>query len=253
MKKKDNHQNLCDYENILETLIEKIGGKEYCLKQLLCENDYRSFSHNYKNKNKKSILEKIEKIYEKNKDYEQINIIDVEISNALWNKYIMKFYFYDESRFRFFEYSVKTEEICEISIFDESIDYDEQEDLKTYPKSFYSKLKGGNLLWEKYNRVQEEKNAEKYIAKAHEDNAKFMEKMKRFKFIQEEDARDLSLIESNDRFFDGNKRFMLDGIFYYKLPDILGYLTFGEKQDILLEPFFAKLFYEKIVKKLRSN
>lgn len=240
-----------DYESILDSLIEKIGGKECCLKQLLCENDYKSFSHNYKSKNKNKILEKIEKLYEK--DYNQKNIVDVEISNTLWNKYIMKFYFYDECNFKFFEYLVKTEEINEISIFDESIDYDEQEDLKTYPKSFYSKLRGGNLLWEKYNRLQEEKNMGKYAAKAQEDNAKFMEKMKKFKFIQEEDSQDLSLKESDDRFFDGNKRYMLDGIFYYKLPNVTGYLTFGEEKDILLEPFFAKLFYEKIVKKLREN
>lgn len=238
------------YENILDSLIEKIGGKEYCLKQLLCENDYRVFSHDYKHKNKKSILEKIEKFYEKEK---QKNIVDVEISHAIWNKYIMMFYYYDNYNFRFFEYSVKTEEIKEIPMFDDSIDYTENEEAKNYSRSFYSKLKGGNLLWEKYERTQEEKNAEKYELKAKEDNAKFMEKMKNFKFITEEESKNFNLTESSDRYFDGNERYLLDEVYYYKLPNISGYMTFGENKDILLEPFFAKLFYEKIVRKIREN
>lgn len=238
------------YENILDTLIEKIGGKEYCLKQLLCENDYKSFVNNYKQKNKSIIFEKIDKFYENDK---QKNIIDVEISNALWNKHIMMIYYYDDCNFRFFEYSIKSCCINEIPIFDESVDYSENEDSKNYTKSFYSKLKGGNLLWGKYNSYNEEKNLEKYELKAKENNEKFMEKMRKFKFIPEDESKDLNLVESNDRYFDGNDRYLLNGIYYYKLPNVSGFMTFEENKDILLEPYFAKLFYEKIVRKLRGD
>lgn len=238
------------YEQILDSLIEKIGGKEYCLRQLLCENDYKNFTHNYKKAHKTNIVQKITELYSVNIE----NIIEVEIAQSFWNKYIMKLYFYDECNFRFFEYFIKTEEITEVKIFD--YDYDDNDDsdnLKTFPKSFYAKLKGGNLLWEKYDKTQQEKNSEKIAQKSKEENDKFMEKMKCFKFITLSKGKDLNLKESEERFFDGNQRFMLGNIFYYKLPNVNGYMTFNEEKDILLEPYFAKLFYEKIVRKIREN
>lgn len=237
------------YEQILDNLIEKIGGKEYCLRQLLCENDYKNFTHSFKKTHKKNILQKIEELFSVNNE----NIIEVEIAQSFWNKYIMKLYFYDECNFRFFEYSIKTEEITEINIFDYGVDCEDSDNYKTFPKSFYSKLKGGNLLWEKYDMGQQEKNSEKTAQKIKEENEKFMDKMKCFKFIQISEEENLNLQESQERFFDGNQRFMLDDIFYYKLPNVNGYMTFNEKKDILLEPYFAKLFYEKIVKKIREN
>jgi hypothetical protein len=267
MSKKKQEQNTKNLENpeynkILDNLIEMIGGKEYCLRQLLFEGDHKKFISEYKIKNRDFIINQIPKFYD-SMPYDEKNIVDIEISSSVWNKYVLKIFYYDELNHRFFEFSIKTNRVEEVSLFELSDDCDD--DSKNYSRSFYSKVKGGNLLWEKYNKLLENKKMEEYAEKLQKEKIMFAEKMKKFNFIStknknsdkdnneiSEELKNLNLIEAPDQYKDGKTRYISDNKFYYLLVGIDGYITFDESVDIMLEPYFARLFYEKIVKKLRE-
>jgi hypothetical protein len=241
------------YDKILDDLIEMIGGKEYCLRQLICEGEHKNFIKKYKEDNKKFILDQISKFYD-SVPYDEKNIIDVEISNALWNKYIMKIYFYDKENHKFFEFSVKTSKVEEQLLFETlDTDCDNSANAKTYPKSFFSKLKEGVIMWEKYSKVLETKNMEEYEEKVQKEKEYFLEKMKKFKIMDQEDLESVGLLEAPEQYRDGKTRYIANNIFYYQLVGIDGYITFDDGKDIMLDPTFARHFYEKIVKRLREQ
>jgi hypothetical protein len=249
-EQKNNESNE-KYEKILDSLIEKIGGKEYCLRQLIFEGDYREFTSEYRTNNRNHIFNLISLLYE-SVPFDEKNIINIDISNTFWNKYIMKLHFYDQENFRFFEYSIKNDKVEEISLFEIKND-DEEVDNKIYAKSFYSKIKGGNIHWDKYNKLLEAKKMEEYAEKIQKEKDFFMEKMKNFKFINSNDIGDIELIEAPEQYKDGKMRYLYNKIFYYQLVGIDGYITFNEGKDITMDPAFARQFYEKIVKKLRNE
>jgi hypothetical protein len=235
------------YEKILDDLINLIGGKEYCLSQLISEGEHRNFLSGYKKDNRQKILDQISEFYDSTV-FDENNILDSEITNALWNKYIMKLYFYDQENYKFFVYLLKDQKVEEVMLF--MNDSDEE---KTYTKSFFSKIKGGNNLWEKYNKILEQKEVEKCVEKVQKDKEFFIKTMKNFKFIEFENATNLELVEASEQYKDGKTRYIYDNKFYYKLVKIEGYVTFYDETDLMLEPAFAKYFYEKIVKQLRDN
>jgi hypothetical protein len=254
-EKRERENITSDYNKIVDELIDMIGGKEYCLRQLLCENDHKKFISDYRNKNRENILEQIVKFYDSpHIRYNNKNIIDIDISSGHWNKYILKIIFYDQENHRFFEFSIKTNKVEEISLFEAITGYDD-EDSKSYSRSFYSKIKGGSLLWDKYNKISEEKKMEEIVEKLNKEKQLFAEKMKKFNFVSLDDAKEsnLELIEAPEQYKDGKTRYLNNNIFYYKLVGINGYITLNEGKDIMLEPSFAKLFYDNIVKKLREE
>jgi hypothetical protein len=239
-----------EYEKILDELIDMIGGREYCLRQLLFEGDHKKFISEYRKKHRDFILEQLPKFYD-SVPYDEKNIIDVEISSGAWNKFILKIFYFDQEYNRFFEFSIKTNRIEEVSLFEACDD----EESKSYSRSFFSKLKGGNLLWDKYSKVLEAKQMEEYAEKLQKEKQLFNEKMKKFKFIPSDELKDLGyeLIEAPEQYKDGKTRYLHKNNFYYQLVGIDGYITFHEGSDIMMDPAFARNFYEKIVKKLRDN
>jgi hypothetical protein len=250
MPKKNKHEDQeinQEYNEIVDHLIEMIGGKEYCLRQLLFEQDHRDFVTKYRDKNREAILEKISKFYEST-PYDKENIVNIEISSGAWNKHMLKVFFYDEKYHRVFEFLIKTNKVEEVSLFE----YDEFDEGKNYTRSFYSKLRGGNLLWDKYNKELESKNSEEQLDKLKKERDYFVEKMKHFKFIPDDELGDIELEEAPEQYTDGKTRYLYNNHFYYRLVGITGYITFSEKKDIMMESIFSKYFYEKIVSKLRQ-
>jgi hypothetical protein len=237
-----------EYNEIIERMIDMIGGKEYCLRQLLFEEDHKKFINKYRESHRDSILKKISKFYE-SVPFNESNIVDIETSSGAWNKYILKIFFYDKKNYRIFDYSIKYSKVEEVSLFE----IDDDDETKNYSRSFFSKLKGGNQFWNEYNKMLEEKNSEDQTHKLQKEKEYFVEKMKKFKFIPDDDSKDIELEELEEQLKDGKTRYELDNKFYYRLVGINGYITFNEEKDIMLEPAFAKYFYEKIVKKLREE
>jgi hypothetical protein len=237
-----------EFPKILDELIDMIGGKEYCLRQLLCECDHKKIVSEYKKKNRDFILGQLPKFYD-SVPYDEKNIVDIEISSGAWNKYILKIFYFDQEYNRFFEFSIKTNSVEEVSLFEACDD----EDSKSYSRSFFSKLRGGNLLWEKYNKVLEDKKIEESVEKLKKELQSFNENMKKFKFIPSDEIGDIDLIEAPEQYKDGKTRYLYKNNFYYQLVGIDGYITFHEEIDIMLNPSFARHFYEKIVKRLRDD
>lgn len=241
-----------EYNEIIDHMLEMLGGKEYCLRQLLFEEDHRKFITKYREKNIKNILNKISNFYE-SVPFEEDNIIDVEISSGAWNKYLLKLFFYDKKHHRIFEFVIKTNKIEETSLFE----FEDDDETKNYSRSFFSKIKGGNQLWNNYNKILEENSSEDNLNKMRKEIEYFKDKMKQFKHVSEED--ELKLQEADEQYKDGKIRFLYkesendEPIYYYSLVGVNGYITFNETKDIMLEPVFAKHFYNKIVKKLRMD
>jgi hypothetical protein len=237
------------YEEIVKYLVdEKIGGIEYCLRQLLYEGDHRELINNYKTENKNTIFEKISNFYESTQ-FEEKNFKDVDVLSGLWNKYMLKIYYYDRINYKFFEYSIKTDKVEEVSMFE----IRDAEESKDYNHSFFSKIKGGNSLWLEYEKVLNDKKSEEQLEKVRKELMIFSEKMKKFKFIPDDELGDFKLEEADDQYRDGKTRYLHDKKMYYRLVGINGYITFDSDTDIMLEPIFAKHFYDKIVKKLREQ
>lgn len=254
-KIQENEKENPEYNEIIDHMLEMIGGKEYCLRQLLFEEDHRKFIEKYRNKNRNEILNKIAKFYE-SVPFDENNITDVEISSSVWNKYLLKLHFYDIKNYRIFEFIIKTNKVEELSLFE----FDDDNETKNYSRSFYSKLKGGNHLWNDYNKILEEQILEKNKNKDKEELSYFIQIMKKFKHVSDEDMKDTELVETDDQYRDGKKRYLLNDtennktFYYYKLvgAGINGYITFNEEKDIMLDPVFAKHFYNKIASKLSS-
>lgn len=251
-KKQDKPKNTetknLEYSKLLDEMIEMIGGKEYCLRQLLCEYDHKKIISEYKKEHRNFILEQLPKFYD-SVPYDEKNIVDVEISGGSWNKYILKIFYFDQEYNRIFEFSIKTNSVEEVSLFEPCDD----EESKSYARSFFSKLRGGNLLWDKYNKILEEKKIEETAEKLREELRSFNEKMRKFKFISSDELGDMELIEAPEQYKDGKTRYLYKNNFYYQLVGIDGYITFNEGLDIMLNPSFARHFYDKIVKKLREE
>lgn len=233
------------YNKILDDLIEQIGGKEFCLQQTIPENIHKNFINDYRNNNRNFMLEEIHKNFYDTMQFNKDNIIDIEISSSFWNRHIMKIYFYDNINHRIFEFYIKTHKIEEVSLFKET-----ENNEKHFSKSFYAKLKNGNILWEKYNVILEEQKSEEYAEKLKKEKEFFFSKMKKFKFIEKEEFDKLNAIQAPEQYNDSNTRYILNNIFYYELSRVCGVFTFDEGIDIMLNPGFVRLFYEKIVKKL---
>ena len=127
---------------ILDELFECAGGKEYCLKQIISQHDYKKFIVKYVSENKQIIYDKIKQTYTDDNKFDMQKIIELEISETCWNKYIMKLYYFDTENLFIFEYSVKTEKIIQIPFFN-----DEFENKHSYANTFLTKIKNGMKLW----------------------------------------------------------------------------------------------------------
>lgn len=241
------------YNRILDKLIDKIGGKEWCLKQLIPEFEYREFALEYRHVYRNYILDQIRKNFYDSMEFIENNFVDVDVSNALWTSHIMRLYLYDQVNHRFFDFSVRTHQVEEVSLFEACEDEDEDGNTKTYPRSFFSKLKNGNSLWEKYGKILEENQMTKHFEKMQKNRDHFLDKMKKFKLIDSEDFEELEAKKAPEQYDGGMTRFVHDDIFYYQLEGIDGYITFNDGNDIMLEPSFAKVFYEKVVEQLRDT
>lgn len=248
-KKGENSEKINpEYNEIVDCMIEMIGGKEYCLRQLLFEEDHKKIINKYRENNRSSILKKISNFYE-SVCFDENNITDIEISSSNWNKYILKIFFYDTKNYRIFNYSIKYNKIEEVSLFE----LDDNDDAKNYSRSFFSKLKGGNHFWNEYNKMLEGKNSKEQLIKLQNEKDYFIEKMKKYTYISNIDSKNIELEELEEQLKDGKIRYKFENVFYYKLVGINGYITFYEDKDIMLEPTFAKYFYDIIVKKLREE
>ena len=228
-----------DYEKILDDLLNQSGGKEYCLRQIISESDYRKFSDEYRTNNKSIILEKIQKLYGETPII-PTNLIDIEITPTQWNKHLMKLYFYDTVNHRFFEYSIKTIQAENVSMF--------EDDNGTYQKSFFNKVKGGYALWEQYNQPLIERQREQEIEKRAELLLLFKEKIKKMKLTSSDDFDAIASIKAPDQYTDGRVRYISNNQYYYHIADLNGYVTFEEGNDLLADDAFSKLFNEKVLK-----
>jgi hypothetical protein len=242
------------YAKILDKLIDKIGGKEWCLKQLIPEFEYRDFSSKYRDTHKKNIFEKIQKNFYDAHQFDESNIIDIEMSNSTWSNHIMKLYFYDKSTHRFFEFSIKNQIVEEISLFTTYDDDDDDEpNTKTYPKSFFSKIKNGNSLWDKYRKVLDSTQLDARLNRKQKENDYFNEKIKQLKLIDSDEFEKFEKIKTPEQYNDGKIRFIYNNVYYYEILGTEAYITFEESKDILLEePAFSKLFNEKIISQLKD-
>jgi hypothetical protein len=210
-QKEQNLKQTQEYDKILGELIEMIGGREYCLRQLLFEGDHKKFISEYRKKHRDFILEQLPKFYD-SVPYDEKNIVDIEISSGAWNKYILKIFYFDQEYNRIFEFSIKTNAVEEVSLFEACDD----EESKSYSRSFFSKLRGGNLLWDKYTKILEEKKMEEYAEKLKKEVQFFNEKMKKFKFIPNNDSNDnnnLEFIEAPEQYKDGKTRYLYQNNF----------------------------------------
>ncbi len=233
------------YLKILDDLLDKSGGKEYCLKQILTESDYKRFAEEYKKEHKKDIFDRIqEKFYktESGTRFDENNFANLEISQSQWNRYIMKFYFYDNVNHRIFEYYVKTDQIENVPLF--------QDERDVFSGSFFSKLKNGNTLWDKFSRDMEEIRIKKEVEKMTSQNLVFREKLKRLKFLEEDAFSELKSIKLTEQHPDKHQRYVYDNHFYYYVEELDGYVTFQEGEDLLLNSAFLTVFNEKVVRKL---
>lgn len=240
------------YDTIVDKLLEKIGGKEYCLRQLLPESDHRSFIVEYRNNNRKNIMKFLqERFYkelvgDKEALFDENNFVDIDVNSAIWNRHIMKMYFYDTENNKFFEYYVKTGEVENVSMF-------EDDEVKTYPKSFFSKIRNGNSLWEQYKQILDKNQQEKYVEKLHKEREFFVENMKTCRFVDNEEIDALTFVKAPEQYRDGKVRYIANNVFYYQIFGISGYVTFESGTDLLLNSGFSKLFHDKIVKKVREE
>lgn len=233
-----------NYEKILDDLLNQSGGKEYCLRQIISESDYRKFSEEYKNNFRSTILDKISKLYEQPRredSYDETKIINIDINASLWNKYIMKLYFYDTVNYRFFEYYIKTEQVENVSLF--------EDDNRTYSKSFFTKVKGGYTLWEEYEKFSVKQQQDKEVEKKMQTLLLFKEKVtNKMKFISITDFEQLNSVKAPEQYADGKLRYISNDHYYYYIGTLNGYITFEEGVDLLLNEDFAKLFDKKIRK-----
>lgn len=235
------------YNAILDGLIEELGGKEWCLKQLISESLYNNFANNYQEVHHDLILNLIEEKYYKfvNMDFSKENFKKLDVLSGVWIKYIMNLYFYDVVNNRIFEFSIKKHTVTEIDIF-------EDEDNKIQAKSFFSKIKNGNSLWEKYKKTLDESNSEKINKENEENTENFINHMKKFRMIDEDEVDSLNLLEAPLQYNDGKNRFLSNNVYYYQLAGIDGFITFDSGIDIFQDIPFSKLFYEKIISQLRE-
>jgi len=229
-----------EYDEILNKMIEKIGGKEYCLKQLLSEGEHKDFLKKYLKKNK-------EKIYLNFTNHEEeIDIIHIEIASSLWNKYLFRIFLYDTKKYEMYEYNIRDKSMIKMEIFSNEIKNSD----KLFPKSVFYKFRGGNVLWENYEKnvlkTGEEENSEEELYMKY-----FVKKMKCFKFIPKGEeifgGEELKKVSKNEIF----ETFTLSDIYYYEFSEINGYMTFNTEDNLLIEKKFAKLFDENIIKKLK--
>ena len=250
-----------DFNTVLDELIDSMGcedysGKEYCLRQTISESDHRKYIREYQKTYRDNLLNKISSFYRDGENFSEDNFTEVDINNTIWTQHLFNIYFYDKVNYRFFEFSMKTNDIEEVSLF-KFCDDDDDELSKTYPKSFFSKIKGGILLWENYsdylNEIMMEKR-EKKLKQKREENE---EKMKNFKFLDTDEIdnlkenNELNLEEAPTQYSGGGiTRYLGNGEFYYKLRKVNGYVTFGNEVDILLDPSFNKFFYKEVLEKI---
>lgn len=233
-----------NYEKILDDLLNQSGGKEYCLRQIISESDYKKFSEEYKVNNRQTIFDKICKLYDDD-TYDETKIMNIDINASLWNKYIMKLYFYDTINHRFFEYYIKTEQVENVSLF--------EDDNKTYSKSFFTKIKGGYTLWEEYEKFSAKQQQDKEVEKKMQTLLLFKEKVKKMKFVSITDFEQLNSNKAPEQYTDGKLRYLSNNHYYYYIGTLNGYITFEEGEDLLLNEDYAKLFEKKIRESRESD
>lgn len=232
-----------NYEKILDTMLNLMGGKEYCVKQVVTENIHKKIINDFRNNNKQHIFSLFKNFYTDN--FDEKNIINVDINNSHWNNYFLKIVYYDTENFRFFIYNIKKNILEETSLF---INDDDE---KNYSKTFFSKIKGGNNLWDKYEKHIENKLSEN--EKSQNELNFFYDNIKNFQFINIDDINEnFNPHESLEQYQDGNIRYLHNNIYYYKIVGINGFITFHNDNDLLLNSGFARNFYEKIVKQIRE-
>jgi hypothetical protein len=117
-----------EYNTILNELIETIGGKELCLRQMLPESVYRTFIKKYREDNKEKIMNLINS---------NTKIIDADINSANWIKYFMKIFYYDSEKQVIYEYDIKMEKVT-------------IEEIVLNGVSSFSKFKNGYMLEDLY-------------------------------------------------------------------------------------------------------
>jgi hypothetical protein len=233
------------YNTIIDNMIDQIGGKEYCLQQLLPESVHLNFIKEYSKKCREHVLDIIKNQFYENILFDSSCIQNVDINSVVWNKHLMKIYFYDNKNYLFFEYNIKTNTVVNVSLF-------EDDDYQVYHKSFFVKLRNGNALWTQYtNNIEYEKH-QKYIEKVKKNEEFFIEKMKDFKFLNIDEI-DLTDKMIKTRFPDDKNRYIDNNIYYYKCNDIDGYITFNSTEDTFLNRDFSKLFYDKVLVKAREE
>jgi len=254
-----------DFDTVLDELIDSMGcddysGKEYCLRQTISESDHRNYINNYRKTYRNEILNKISSFYRDGENFSDHNFSDVDINNTIWTQHLFNIYFYDKINYRFFEFSLRSGDVEEVSLFKFCDDNDEDEFSKTYPKSFFSKVKGGILLWETYSDHLNEQLMEKREKKLKQKREENEEKMRTFKFLDTDEVdnlkenNELNLEEAPTQYSGGGIiRYLGNGEFYYKLNRVNGYVTFGSKTDILLDPSFNKFFYKEVIEKIRAD
>lgn len=217
-----------NYNTILDNLVEMVGGKEYCIKNLISETDYKMFLNEYRNKKETFIYNLLEKFYP---NYDKSNIIEVDVLSNYWIPYFMKLHYYDYVHFKFFEFSIKNNTFVEIPTFSTNE--------LIISKSFYLKIRNGYELFDKY---ENSKNAN-----MSDDKKFFNDKMKICSHVESAVVEPVVI-----QYPDNIIRFTSNNIFYYQFPEIDGYITFHDEVDLMLEPIFVKNFYEHVIKKVKK-
>lgn len=233
------------YTKILDDLMDKSGGKEYCLRQILTESDYKRFVEEYRTTHKKAIFDQIQQKFYKDTQFDENNISNVDVSQSQWNKYIMKLYFYDNSNHKFFEYYVKTDQVENVPLF--------QDDREVFTASFFSKLRNGNTLWDKYSKDREDIKMKKEAERLATQSLLFREKLKQLKHVPENEFTQLKSVKLTEQHPDNRQRYVHNNHFYYYIEELDGYITFEEGEDLLLNKAFAAVFNERVLKKLSSQ
>jgi hypothetical protein len=230
-----------EFENVLDTLIDQYGGKEYCLSQVLSESEYRNFYKEYRTNNRQVILDKISKLYESG-GFDEANIIDIEINSSIWRDYIMKLYFYDKVNYRFFEYNIKTDQVVNYTTFENST--------KTYVKSFYTKIKWGNMLWDEFEKYLTKLKEEEQIENEKRYRLFFLEKIKKMKMLTDTEFAKLDAVKAPIQYRDAMARYICDNKYYYKHIRYRDYITFEESEDLpIVHEVFRVLDEKKILSK----
>ncbi|ATZ80465.1 hypothetical protein BMW23_0412 [Bodo saltans virus] len=240
-----------NYDKIIDDLFECTGGKEYCLFQILPEHDYKKFVKKFIMEYGELIYKKIEELYTKNDMiFNKSSIIELEISSTIWNKYMMKLYYFDRSTHKLFEFNIKNNSACEISLYDSKIPSDSKACRlfggHSYSSCFLTKTKNGSALW---SEIEKEQNIRNKALDEAENERIYTEMIQTCKFLTQDEINNLQLIQTSLQYKDFYIRYICNGIFYYsrstatkESPNKRIYFTFGTASDYIARHGYGHIF-----------